>query len=411
MIEFERFTLENGLKVIVHEDHSTSMVAMNLLYDVGARDEDAQQTGFAHLFEHLMFGGSKNIPNYDSPLQRAGGENNAFTSNDITNYYLTIPTPNLETGFWLESDRMLELAFSKKSLEVQRNVVIEEFKQRYLNQPYGDVWLLLRPLAYKVHSYQWPTIGKEISHIEEATLEDVKKFFYRFYRPNNAVMVLSGNLKLDLAKEWTEKWFGPIPAGTVETRELKKEPPQTEARHLDVTRDVPQSAIYKAYHMCDRRDVRYHTADLLSDILSRGKSSRLYKELVWEQQLFSDISAFVMGSLDNGLFVVSGKLLPGVTLEDADAAIQKELQKVVSEPVPEMELAKVRNKAESSMVFSEMGILNKAMNLAYFELLGDAQEINQEVSKYLQVTSEGVQELAAEILRPENCSTMYYRAR
>jgi zinc protease len=409
MIKYERFQLENGLKVIVHTDKSTPIACINILYNVGARDENPEQTGFAHLFEHLMFGGSVNIPSYDEPLQRVGGENNAFTTNDITNYYLTLPADNLETGFWLESDRMLSLAFSDKSLEVQRNVVIEEFKQRYLNQPYGDVWLLLRPMAYKVHPYKWDTIGKEISHIEEATMNDVKNFFKKFYCPNNAIMVVAGNVELEQVKQLSEKWFAPIPKGPNNDRQLPIEPPQTEPRSLTVERDVPANAIYKAYHMCSRHDKQYYAVDLISDILSRGNSSRLHNALIKDKELFSDLQAYVMGDFDNGLFVVSGKLSAGVTMEQADEAILMELEKMQSELVTVDELTKVKNKMEATHVFGEIEVLNKATNLAVSELLGDADMINKEVEKYLAVTAEAIQEQAKLIFRAENCSTLYYK--
>jgi predicted Zn-dependent peptidase len=411
MINYEKFELPNGLKVICHEDRSTPLACINILYNVGARDEDPEQTGFAHLFEHLMFGGSVNISNYDEPLQMVGGENNAFTTNDITNYYLTLPADNLETGFWLESDRMLSLAFSEKSLEVQRNVVIEEFKQRYLNQPYGDVWLLLRPMAYKVHSYRWDTIGKEISHIENAKIEDVKKFFKKFYCPNNAIMVVAGNVSLAEVKTLSQKWFGPIPKGPDNKRNLTPEPEQTEERTLTVERDVPVDAIYKAYHMCSRYDKEYYAVDLISDILSRGNSSRMHNALIKDKKLFSDISAYVMGDFDKGLFVISGKLTKGITMEEADAAINAELDKIKKEPVNADELIKVKNKTEASHVFGEVDVLNKATNLAVSELLGDAEMINYEVEKYLAVTADQILEQANIIFRKENCSTLYYKAK
>jgi predicted Zn-dependent peptidase len=407
MIKYNRFTLENGLKVIVHHDEATPLACVNILYDVGARDEDESRTGFAHLFEHLMFGGSVNIPSYDEPLQRVGGENNAFTSNDITNYYLTLPAENLETAMWLESDRMLSLAFSDKSLEVQRNVVIEEFKQRYLNQPYGDVWLLLRPLAYKVHPYKWATIGKEIKHIEEAVMDDVKAFFKKHYCPKNAIMVVSGNVTTTQVKALSEKWFGPIPGGEKPLRNLPAEPKQTEYRRLDVERDVPFDSLTMAFHMCDRRDKDYHVMDLLSDILSRGNSSRLYNRLVKETRMFSEISAFVMGDMDKGLFVVSGKVSPGVSSDDAEKAVFAELEKLAV-PIPDRELNKVKNKAESSLVFAEMSILDKSMNLAYFELLGDAEMINTEVDRYLAVTPSDIQRVSKEVLQKSNCSSLHY---
>ncbi len=410
MIQFERYTLSNGLRVIVHIDKSTPLACINILYDVGARDEDSERTGFAHLFEHLMFGGSVNIPSYDEPLQRVGGENNAFTTNDITNYYLTLPASNLETGFWLESDRMLSLAFSEKSLEVQRNVVIEEFKQRYLNQPYGDVWLLLKPLAYKVHPYQWCTIGKEIKHIEEARMEDVKAFFKLHYTPNNAILVVAGNIEPSQVKQLAEKWFSPIPSGPAHKRNLPEEPEQTAYRQLRVKREVPSSALYMAFHMCDRRNEAYQTMDLISDMLSRGNSARLYNELVKEKKLFSEINAYLMGDLDKGLFVVSGKLSEGVSFEDAELAVFNELDKLCKTQVSDWELQKVKNKMEATVLFGELNVLDKAMNLAYFELLGDAGDIDREVGKYLAVTAIQIQQMAQKVLRKENCSSLFYES-
>ena len=411
MVSFERFTLANGLKVLVHEDPTTPMAVVNILYDVGARDEHPDQTGFAHLFEHLMFGGSVNIPSYDEPLQRVGGENNAFTSNDITNYYITLPSVNLETAFWLESDRMLSLAFSEKSLEVQRNVVCEEFKQRYLNQPYGDVWLKLRPMAYKQHPYQWATIGKSLDHIENANIDDVKAFFKRHYNPSNAIMVVGGDVKMEEVKRLSEKWFGNIPAGEKLTRLLPIEDDQTEERKETVQANVPLNAIYKVFHMPSRTEAGYYAADLISDILSRGNSSRLFRNLLKDQKLFSDINAYLTGSLDAGLFVVEGKPLPGISMEVAEAAIWKELERISTELVPIDELTKVKNKMESTMVFSEMSLLDKAMNLAYFELLGDADQLNSETQKYLDVSAEEIRTQAAHIFRKENSSTLYYLAK
>ncbi|TXB65168.1 insulinase family protein [Vicingus serpentipes] len=408
MITFEKFELENGLRVIVHQDKATPIVAFNLLYDVGARDEDENQTGFAHLFEHLMFGGSVNIPNFDEPLQNVGGDNNAFTSNDITNYYITVPKENLETAFWLDSDRMLSLAFTEKSLEVQRQVVIEEFKQNYLNQPYGDVWLLLRPLAYSKHPYKWATIGKEISHIENATMQNVKDFFYKHYLPNNAILVVAGDIKTETIKELSNKWFGDIKPGNVPKRDLPKEPKQTEERRLKVEREVPSNAIYKAYKMCSRTHSDYFATDLLSDILSLGDSSRLYKNLIKEQKLFSDLNAYVMGSSDDGLFVISGNLSEGVSFEVAEAGIIKELENIKANSLSETELQKVKNKQESSREFSETSVLTKAMNLAFAELNGDANLINTEADNYNQVTVKDIERIANEILISTNCSTLIY---
>lgn len=410
MVSFERFTLDNGLKVLVHEDPTTPMAVLNILYDVGARDEDPEQTGFAHLFEHLMFGGSVNIPSYDEPLQRVGGENNAFTSNDITNYYITLPAVNLETAFWLESDRMLSLAFSEKSLEVQRNVVSEEFKQRYLNQPYGDVWLKLRPLAYKDHPYKWATIGKSLKHIEDATIEDVKAFFQKHYNPANAIMVVGGAVKLEEVKRLSEKWFANIPGIPKMDRKLPVEQTQTEERVETVKANVPLDALYKVFHMHARVDDGYYPADLISDILSRGNSSRLFRNLLKDQKLFSEINAYLTGSLDAGLFVIEGKPLPGISMETAEAAIWAELDRIKNEPVPEQELTKVKNKMESTMVFSEMSLLDKSMNLAYFELLGDADLLNSETGKYLSVSADEIQKQAQHIFRKENSSTLYYLA-
>lgn len=410
MIEFNRFTLANGLKVIVHEDITTPMAVLNVLYDVGARDEEPNKTGFAHLFEHLMFGGSINIPNYDEPLQRVGGENNAFTSNDITNYYITLPSVNLETAFWLESDRMVSLAFSEKSLDTQRNVVMEEFKQRYLNQPYGDVWLKLRPLAYKTHPYQWATIGQDLAQIENAKMEDVKAFFKKHYTPQNAILVVGGNVTTAEVKKLAEKWFEPIASGNKYERNLPQELPQTEARSLTVNANVPLNAIYITFKMPARNDPNYQVFDLLSDILSQGQSSRLYNSLLKEQQLFSDINAYMSGSLDEGLFIVEGKLIAGVDKDYAEQAIWKELAKISSELVTEVELTKVKNKSESIMAFSEMNLLDKAMNLAYYELLGDADLLNKEMDKYALITAEQIREAAKTTFVKEKSSTLYYLA-
>ncbi|RZJ73187.1 MAG: insulinase family protein [Flavobacterium sp.] len=408
MVDFNRFTLANGLKVLVHEDPTTPMAVLNILYDVGARDENPEKTGFAHLFEHLMFGGSINIPSYDEPLQRVGGENNAFTSNDITNYYITLPAENIETAFWLESDRMLSLAFSEKSLETQRNVVSEEFKQRYLNQPYGDVWLKLRPLAYKKHSYRWATIGKELSHIEHATMEDVKAFFKKHYTPQNAILVVGGNVKTDDVKKLAEKWFEPIPAGEKYERNLIQEAPQTEERYETVKANVPLNAIYIAFKMPGRLDPDYYAFDLLSDIMSRGQSSRLYNSLLKDQKLFSDINAYISSSLDPGLFIVEGKLVEGVTIEQAEQAIWAELDKLKAELVSDNELTKVKNKVESVLVFSEMSLLDKAMNLAYYELLGDAALLNQEAAEFLKVNAEDIKRISNDTFKKESSSTLYY---
>lgn len=410
MVTFDRFVLPNGLRVLVHEDASTPMAAVNLLYDVGARDEEEHRTGFAHLFEHLMFGGSRHIPQFDAPLQRVGGESNAFTNNDFTNYYITLPAANLETAFWLESDRMLGLAFSERSLEIQRQVVCEEFKQRYLNQPYGTAWLRLRPLAFKIHPYRWATIGKELEHIEKAVMEDVRAFFERFYVPRNAIMVVSGNVKVEEVRNLAEKWFGNIPGGDLPLRHNLVEPRQTEARRAYFSTDVPANNIYLAFHMGERRSTQYYAADLISDILSRGSSSRLYRRLVKERELFGEIDAYLLGSLEPGLFVLEGKPLAHVSVEEAEKAIWDELELLKCSPVLDYELDKVKNKVESTMVFSEMSILDKAMNLAYFELLGNADMLNQEVGRYRGIGAQQLMETAQELFVKDNSSTLVYIA-
>lgn len=410
MVKFNRFILDNGLRVLVHEDPATPMAVVNILYDVGARDEYPDQTGFAHLFEHLMFGGSVHIPSYDGPSQAVGAQNNAFTSNDITNYYITLPAANLETAFWLESDRMLSLAFNEKSLDVQRNVVCEEFKQRYLNQPYGDVWLRLRPLAYRVHPYRWATIGKELSHIEQAQMEDVRAFFAKHYTPENAILVVAGNVEADTVRQLAEKWFGPIVSRDRYLRQLPAEPEQQEARREVVYADVPLNSLYIAFHGPARLENGYYAMDLISDLLSRGTSSRLYRTLVKEKELFSEINAYHTGSIDGNLFVVEGKPLPDTTLEAAEAAIWDELNRLKAQPVADYELDKVKNRIESTMVFAEMAILEKAMNLAYFELLGDANGLNREVQHYFSVSADDIQRQAGQLFRKENSSTLIYIA-
>jgi predicted Zn-dependent peptidase len=410
MIHYQEFTLANGLRCLVHEDFTTPLAVLNILYDVGSRDESPDQTGFAHLFEHLMFSGSVNIPSYDEPLQKVGGENNAFTSQDITNYYLSLPAANIETGFWLESDRMLDLAFSENGLDVQRKVVVEEFKQNYLNQPYGDVWLKLKPLAYKEHPYQWNTIGKEISHIEDAEMADVRAFFRQHYAPQNAILVVAGAVAFDEVKRLAEKWFGPIAGGERRARQLPQEPAQTEARRAEVTAPVPLSALYKAWHMPARLDPRYHAIDLLGDLLGRGKSSRLHQRLVKELQLFNNISASATGALDPGLLVVSGKLNAGVALEEADRAVEAVVAELLQAEVPAEELQKVKNQAEAGLVFGEIELLNRALALAIGKLLGNANLVNEEPAQLQAVTPADVRAAAELVLRPENCSTLYYQA-
>lgn len=411
MIQYDRFILDNGLRVLVHEDHSTPMAVVNVMYDVGARDENPQKTGFAHLFEHLMFGGSINIPEYDDPLQMAGGENNAYTTNDLTNYYIQLPSENIETAFWLESDRMLSLAFDEKSLDVQRKVVCEEFKEHYINKPYGDVQHKLRDLAYKVHPYRWMTIGKELSHVENVELNDVKEFFFKHYRPVNAILVVAGHVQLEKVKRLAEKWFGSIPMGEKYQRNLALEPLQLEARKLTVEADVPLDAYFKAWHISSRMHKGYYSADLLSDVLSGGGSSRLYQALVKEKQLFSHIDCSHSGSIEPGLLSIEGRLVKGVKMEDAAAAVQEEVEKIKSELVSDAELEKVKNKTESMIAFEDMTVMNRANSLAYYELLGDADMMNTELARYHEVTINDLKETANEIFAENNSSTMEYFSR
>ncbi|MCU0335647.1 MAG: insulinase family protein [Chitinophagaceae bacterium] len=410
MIRYEKFTLANGLRVIVHPDHSTPMAVVNVMYDVGARDEDPHRTGFAHLFEHLMFGGSLHIPEYDEPLQMAGGENNAYTTNDLTNYYIQLPAENLETAFWLESDRMLSLAFSPDSLEVQRKVVCEEFKEHYINKPYGDVGHRLRSLCYTTHPYQWMTIGKELRHIEEARLEDVKAFFFKHYTPCNAILVVAGPVKTEEVRRLAEKWFGDIPAGTRYQRQLPAEPVQTSARRLELTAPVPLDAFYKAWHMGGRQSASYHATDLITEIMGSGASSRLYQRLVKEQRLFSNIECYHFGTIDPGMLTIEGKLVKGVTLEAAEAAVQAEIDQLLQHGVADKELQKAQHKTESVISFEDMSLMNRANNLAFYELLGDAEEMNRELDKYRQVNAAQLLQTAREVLTDANSNTLYYRA-
>lgn len=411
MISFERFVLSNGLKVLVHEDNTTPMAVVDVIYDVGARDEDPNHTGFAHLFEHLMFGGSVNIPIYDEPLQRAGGENNAFTTNDLTNYYCQLPVENIETAFWLESDRMISLAFNAKSLEVQRKVVCEEFKEHYINKPYGDVWHKLRTMAYKHHPYRWMTIGDKLEHIEKATLEEVKSFFQRYYHPANAVLVVAGNITVPRVRELAEKWFGEIKPGTPTAHNYEQEPEQTEARQMTVEASVPFDALYKCWHICSRTDAKYYGTDLLTDILGGGSSSRLYQALVKEQHLFSSISCYHLGASDAGLLTIEGKLIKGVDIKKAELALNEQLQRFKQKGVTNEELEKVKNKTESAMAFEDISLMNRASSLAMYEIIGDANMMNTDLAKYREVTTQEILELSNEIFREKNSNTLYYLAK
>jgi predicted Zn-dependent peptidase len=408
MIQFEKFQLDNGLKVLVHQDTSTPMAVVNVLYNVGAKDEDPAKTGFAHLFEHLMFGGSVNIPVYDEPLQRAGGENNAYTTNDLTNYYCQIPAENIETAFWLESDRMLSLAFSKKSLDVQRKVVCEEFKEHYINKPYGDAWHKMRSLAYTKHPYRWMTIGASLSHVEEATMQDVKDFFFQFYRPNNAILVVTGNVQVDQVKALAEKWFGPIPAGTPYVRNLPKEPVQEKSRTMDVRADVPLDMLMMTWHMGGRFDEGYHATDLITEVLGGGASARLYEQLIKVKQIFSSIDCYHFGTVDPGLLVIEGKLVKGISMTVAEKAVLEEVEKIKNEILDAKEVQKVINKTESVICFEDMSIMNRAHSLAFYELLGDADLMNKELGMYQKVTPAMIQQTAQKIFQDTNRNTLYY---
>ncbi len=405
-IPYHTFRLDNGLKVIVHEDHSVATAVLDILYHVGARNEVPEKTGFAHLFEHLMFGGSRNIPNYDTPLQMVGGENNAFTTNDITNYYLTVPANQIETGFWLESDRMLALDFSQKNLDVQKSVVIEEFKQRYLNKPYGDAHLILRGLHYHTHPYRWPTIGQEIAHIESATLEDVEAFFYGYYAPNNATMVVAGNVTVDQVRDLAEKWFGEIPRRALLHKPLPAEPLQQEARQTTVYRDVPFPAVYKMYHIPARADEGYYAADMVTDILSSGKAGHLYQHMVKDRQVASSVRAFSWGAHDPGAVSIDGTVAKGRTVEEYETALAEVLAEMLN--VTETEVQRVKNSIESQYVMDRTTLLNKAMNLAISDSLGDTDLTNTSLAKYMAITQADVVEATRRYFRTDNCSTLYY---
>ncbi|MCP4522311.1 MAG: insulinase family protein [Cytophagales bacterium] len=410
MVNFDSFSLSNGLRVIVVEDKMTSKAVFNLMYDIGSRDEDEHRTGFAHLFEHLMFEGSQNVSSFDEALQLVGGTSNAYTSQDITNYYITLPAVNLETAFWVESDRMLHLNVTEESLENQKSVVIEEFKQRYLNQPYGDIWLKILPLAYQKYPYKWPTIGKEIKHIEEATLEDVKAFGDKYYTPSNAVLVVGGNVEFDEVKRLAVKWFGEIDQEEHFFRGLKKEPKQEEARFLEVEANVNNDVIYKAYQMCERLGHDYYPTDLLSDILGGGETSRLYQHLVKGKQVFSSVGSFVSGYAEKGLFFIAGYLKEGVSFQEAEEAIEEVLEAIRIELVEEEELFRVKNQAESSILHSHLDLHTRCVALAHGTILGNMNLVNEESLYLQQVTQEDIQRVAQQILRKENCSTLHYKA-
>lgn len=410
MVQFDKIILENGLRIIVHQDTSTPIVAFNLLYNVGAKHESSFRTGFAHLFEHLMFSGTNRVPNFDTLVQKAGGESNAFTNNDYTNYYITVPYQNIELAFYLESDRMLELSFSEHKLAIQRDVVAEEFRQRYLNQPYGDVSLYMRPLAYKVHPYQWSTIGKDISHITNSQLSEVKDFFYKHYAPNNAILVVGGNVKTKEIERLAIKWFGNIPSRQIINNTIKDEPLQTEKRSLQLERNVSANALYLAYKMCSRLDSDFFASDLLSDILANGESSILKKTLSKEKQLFSDIDAYIQGSYDPGLFHINGKLYSNIDFEKAENSIKQELNSLIVGDFTARQLEKVKNRYLSSFSFLLSNNLDRCMELAYYEWLGDANLINKAESSYMSVNKADIMRVAEKIFNENQLSCIYYKS-
>lgn len=409
MISFEKFTLANGLQVIVHEDPATTMAVVDVIYNVGSRDEDENLTGFAHLFEHLMFGGSENIPLFDTPLQKVGGENNAFTTPDLTNYYISVPAQNIETAFWLESDRMKQLAFNTQSLETQRKVVIEEFKQRYLNQPYGDVWLKFRPMIYQQHPYRWPTIGAGIQHIEEAQMSDVRAFFKKHYVPSNAVLVVAGRVKVDQIKALAEKWFAPIDAGIKPNRKLPQEPEQSEDRRMEIAGDVPANRIYKAYPVIGRYEPGYYAIDLMSDLLGRGESSYLYEHLVQKQRIFDSIGTYQTSSIDPGLLIIQGQVSDDVKIEEAEKALEKALQDFAASQIIEKDLQMVKNQSEASLVFGEVEVLNRAMNLAMAANAGDVNLVNEESEKIAKVQAADLEKWAQRLFIQGKSNTLLYK--
>ncbi len=410
MITYSEHTLANGLKVLAHRDEVSKLAAVNILYRVGARNEEPSRTGFAHLFEHLMFRGTKNVPDFDIPVQTACGENNAFTTNDYTDYYITLPKDNIETAFWLEADRMTGLDITRAKLEPEKGVVIEEFNQRYLNQPYGEQWLLLRELAYKVHPYRWPTIGLSTDHIREASLAEVKSFYKRYYTPSNAILSVAADLEPEKVFDMAEKWFGGIEHRPAPCDNIPQEPPQKEARRMEISRPVPATQITVAFPMGARLSRDYYLCDLATDILAGGSSSRLYQRLVKEQKIFSAVNAYITGDIDPGMFVVTGQILSGVGLREAEEAIWRELRSLEKEPAGAYELEKVKNKFEASTLFGELNVMNKALNLSFYAMLGDMSLLNGEVAIYRSITPEEIMSMAGRLFRPEKSSTLVINA-
>ncbi len=411
MIDYTKKILANGLTVVVNRDRTSKLAAVNLLYKVGARNESPSRTGFAHLFEHLMFRGTREVPVFDLPVQMASGDNNAFTNNDYTDFYITLPKDNIETALWLESDRMEGLDITAEKLATEKKVVIEEFRQRYLNQPYGDQTMLLRDLAYQVHPYRWSAIGLTPDHIAEASLDEVQHFYRTHYRPSNAILSISADLEEEYMLALADKWFGGLVDTPITPAAIPQEPEQTAPRRLTVERDVPATTLTIAYHMGGRLSPDFQTADLVSDLLSGGDSSRLYTHLVKERRLLASVNAYISGDVDPGLFIFTGQLLPDTTPEAAEAAFYEEIESLQRDIVPAYEIEKVKNKFEANTLFGELNVMNKAMNLGFYEMLGDLPLINREVALYRAVDAECIQAFSRRIFRPENSSTLLYEAR
>ncbi len=411
MIEYRQTRLANGLTVIANRDGASRMAAVNILYKVGARNEDPRRTGFAHLFEHLMFRGTREVPDFDTPVQMACGENNAFTNNDYTDFYITLPVANIETALWLESDRMTGLDLSAEACEVEKRVVIEEFRQRYLNQPYGDMNMLLRALAYERHPYRWATIGLTPDHIEAATLDEVRDFYRRFYHPSNAILSVSADIDPDEVFALAEKWFAPIADSGCAATPIPPEPEQRAARRRVVERDVPATAITVAYHMGDRLSRDFHAGDMASDLLAGGDSARLYEHLIKGEKLFSGVNAYITGDVDCGLFVFTGQLLPSTTEERAEEALRREAEELMRGAISDYEMEKVKNKFEANTLFGELNVMNKAMNLGYYAMLGDTALVNREVDIYRSLTADDVADFSRRTFRADNSSTIIYRAK
>lgn len=409
MLPYQRFFLENGLEVIVHEDPSSKMAVFNLLYKVGSKNEVPGKTGLAHFFEHLMFGSSKNVPVFDRELERVGGSCNAFTSPDITNYYMSLPAANLETAFWLESDRMLQLTLSEKTIETQRKVVLEEYKQRYLNQPYGDVWHHLRDLAYTTHPYRWPTIGGKPADIEGYRKEDVWDFYHKNYGPNNAILVVGGAVSTEQVMALTEKWFGPIPPIALNSLPILKEPTQEIKRQKEVHNPVPTAALFKAYKMPGKKEPGYLQADLLSDLLGFGKSSILEQRLVKSGKLFASIGAYVLGSIDPGLLVFSGKMESGIEAKEAEIALDEVVGEFIERGVSEQELEKVKNQGEAMKTYESIQLINRVMNLAFYANLGHPDLYWKEYETKSEISAEEVNTWARQLIRENQASVLYYQ--